>query len=137
MSDTERDPEAELRALAEAAGEAFRPLAEFARVVVDAFSRAAQAWLDQMRPAFEALERLGGDPQFRAYLEARKLGKIPEPRPCRCFCGHTHPADQGVCETFSAVTTRRYSSALAGAVDVPLCAPCAAAQGIAEPEGAH
>lgn len=119
MSDEQRDPVAEM-----AAG---------MRAFVDAFGRAAQAWLEQQRPLIEALGRLADDPAVRAYIEARKCGEIsaPEPRrPCHCFCGYSHPGDH-VCDG-EGVTTRRFSSRLTGPVDVALCAPCAVAQGLAE-----
>lgn len=50
------------------------------------------------------------------------------PRSCHCLCGWAHPADQGICQAFDAVITRRHDTALLGTVYVPLCAPCAAAQ---------
>jgi hypothetical protein len=45
---------------------------------------------------------------------------------CHCPCATAHPEDKGVCDG-SAVVTRRL-----GETDVPLCAPCAVAQGVAE-----
>lgn len=45
---------------------------------------------------------------------------------CHCLCGKQHPDSMGICDNH-AVTTRRFESALLGPVDVPLCAPCAAA----------
>jgi hypothetical protein len=135
MTDEQRDPAAELRAQIEVMAEAFRPLAEFARTYVDAFSRAANAWLEQNRPAFEALGRLAQDPQVLALAEARKRGEIPAPHlhgACHCLCAKTHPAETGICEAFEPVTTRHYDTELLGPVDVPLCAPCAAAQFLAE-----
>jgi hypothetical protein len=39
--------------------------------------------------------------------------------------------DVGVCDN-DAVITRRFAAGLGGEVDVPLCAPCAVAQGVAE-----
>jgi hypothetical protein len=39
---------------------------------------------------------------------------------------------RGICST-GAVTSRRYDSPELGPVDVPLCAPCAGAQGIEVP----
>jgi hypothetical protein len=133
MTDDQRDSAAELQAQAEAFAEAFlRPAFELARAMIDAFSVAAEAWLEQQRPAFEALGGLAQDPQVRAYMEARQRGEIPDPRPCHCLCAKTHPGDKGICEVFEAVTTRHYETELLGPVDVPLCAPCAAAQFLAE-----
>jgi hypothetical protein len=133
MAGEQRDPAAELRAQAEALAEGFRPLFEFANAAVEAFARAAEAWLEQQRPFFEALGRLAQDPQVRAYIEARERGEIPPPEPprsCHCLCGKTHPGEY-VCDG-EAVTTRHYDTPLLGPVDVPLCAPCAAAQFLAE-----
>lgn len=120
--------------LGDALGEAVRPLAEFTRQFMESMTRAAQAWLDQQRPLFEVLGRLAQDPAVRAYVEARERGEIPAPeprRPCHCFCGRTHPGDPGVCDG-EAITTRHYETRLLGPVDMASCAPCAAAQFIAE-----
>lgn len=133
--DEKRDPAADLVAQAEAIAEAFRPLSEFARQVVDAFSKAAQAWLDQNRPMLEAIGKVANDPAVRAYIEARQRGEIPAPeprQPCHCFCPYSHPGEQ-VCDG-EGVTTRRFTSRVTGPVDVPLCAPCAVAQGVTELE---
>lgn len=117
MDESKRDAAADLTA-------AFRAFA-------DAFGRAAQAWLEQHRPFFEAMEKVAQDPRVRAYLEARERGEVPSPhRPCHCLCGGAHPGDKGVCDG-DAVTTRHFETAALGPVDVPLCAPCAVAQGIA------
>src|SRR6202035_1576614 len=45
---------------------------------------------------------------------------------CQCLCATAHPQDKGVCDG-GAILTRRLDG-----VDVPLCAPCAVAQGVAE-----
>jgi hypothetical protein len=45
-----------------------------------------------------------------------------------CFCARAHPDDAGICEPFDAVITRPHNSDLFGEIDVPLCAPCAAAR---------
>ncbi len=58
-----------------------------------------------------------------------------EHRPCHCLCARTHPGDKGICEASGAVTTRHYDTPLLGPVDVPLCAPCAVAQFLAEVTG--
>lgn len=116
--------------------EAFRPVFDFARQMIEAFKPVIEAWAEQNRPALEALAKASGDPRFRAYQEAdRRARELFTPRrSCHCLCGKRHPADKGICEAFSAVTTRRFGSPLTGLVDVPLCAPCTAAQGIAELE---
>ena len=49
-------------------------------------------------------------------------------RPCLCFCAREHPADAGICEPFDAVITRPHRTDLLGEVNLPVCAPCAAAQ---------
>jgi hypothetical protein len=41
-----------------------------------------------------------------------------------------HPDDPGICDVAEPVTSRRYDLPAYGPVDVPLCAPCAVAQGI-------
>jgi hypothetical protein len=92
---------------------------------------AAAAWLERNRPAIEALAELAADPRVQAYIQARDRGEIPPPPgPCLCLCARAHPGEF-VCDA-EAVTTRRFDSAALGVVDVPLCAPCAVAQGIAE-----
>ena len=81
-------------------------LAEVGRRVGQALTDA----LERVRPALERAE------------------KAMQRRPCLCFCPLAHPADGGVCERFDAVITGQYRSDLLGEIDVPLCAPCAAAQ---------
>jgi hypothetical protein len=71
------------------------------------------------------------DPQVQAVIAARRSGAVVrERRPCHCLCGRTHPSAMGVCDA-GAVTSRHYDTPALGPVDVPLCAPCAVAQGIA------
>jgi hypothetical protein len=72
----------------------------------------------------EALGKL--DPALRAAIEAGRAALTGDWRDCRCRCGQAHPDDAGVCDG-KAVMTRRL-----GDVEVPLCAPCAVAQGVAE-----
>jgi hypothetical protein len=88
-------------------------LAEVGRRVGQAMTDA----LERVRPAFDALAEV----LERAEQAMRR-------RPCLCFCSRAHPADSGVCERFDAVITRQYSTDLLGEIEVPLCAPCAAAQ---------
>ena len=45
---------------------------------------------------------------------------------CQCPCVTAHPQDQGVCDG-RAILTRRL-----GEANMPTCAPCAVAQGVAE-----
>jgi hypothetical protein len=104
-----------------------------ARALIQGFQEAGRVigeWLEGMRPAFEQLTEIANRPEVRAAVERR--APLPARRPCHCLCGKTHPADKGICEGGSAVTTRRFETALTGPVDVPLCAPCAVAQGITE-----
>jgi hypothetical protein len=97
-------------------------LAEVGRRVGQAMTDA----LERIRPAFDALAEAANRPEVRAVLD--RAEKAMRRRPCLCFCSRAHPADSGVCERFDAVITRQYSSDLLGEIDVPLCAPCAAAQ---------
>ncbi len=66
------------------------------------------------------------DPAVRAAAEAARAALFWGRRDCHCLCAEAHPDDMGVCDG-DAVMTRRL-----GEVDVPLCAPCAVAQGVAE-----
>lgn len=98
--------------------------------------RAIIEWAERNRAALEALGEFVSRPEVRAALEQyRTRGARREYRPCHCLCGKTHPADSGICD-MDAVTTRHYDTELIGPVDVPLCAPCAAAQFVAEIPGA-
>ena len=72
----------------------------------------------------EALGKL--DPAVRAAIEAGRAALTGDWRDCRCPCSEAHPDDQGVCDG-RAVMTRQL-----GEAGVPLCAPCAVAQGVAE-----
>lgn len=99
------------------------------RALADAFGQAAAAYVERMRPLIQAMGRFADDPAFRAMAERMKARAC---RPCHCLCITTHPAQAGICEPGQAVITRRFTSAITGPVDVPLCTPCAAAQGIAE-----
>jgi hypothetical protein len=79
-----------------------------------------------VRPAVVALAEVANRPEVRAVIE--RAEKVLRHRPCLCFCLKAHPADRGVCELFDAVITDVYSSDLLGDIEVPLCAPCAAAR---------
>ncbi len=65
-------------------------------------------------------------PAARAALDAVRAALAGDWGACQCQCVNAHPQDQDVCD-HSAVLTRRL-----GDSDVPLCAPCAVAQGVAE-----
>ena len=97
-------------------------LAEVGRRV----GRAMTDALERIRPTFDALAEVANRPEVRAVIE--RAEKVMRRRPCLCFCSRAHPADRGVCEAFDAVITGQYSSDLLGDIDVPLCAPCAAAR---------
>jgi len=82
-------------------------------------------WREQVTAATtEAMEKL--DPAARAALDALRAAVAGDWGACQCPCGTAHPQDRDVCD-HSAVLTRRL-----GETDVPLCAPCAVAQGVAE-----
>src|SRR6266576_1062679 len=91
----------------------------------EAASDAVGEWAQRVAEATnDALDKL--DPAGRSALEAGRAALAGQFRECHCLCGQAHPDDMGVCD-HRAVITRRL-----GNVDVPLCAPCAAAQGFAE-----
>jgi hypothetical protein len=82
-------------------------------------------WREQVASATtEAVDKL--DPAARAALDAVRAALAGDWGACQCQCAAAHPQDKGVCDR-SAVLTRRL-----GDTDVPLCAPCAVAQGVAE-----
>jgi len=72
----------------------------------------------------EALEQL--DPAVRGALDAAKSVLAGNWGACQCPCFRAHPDDRDVCDG-RAVLTRRVDE-----TDMPLCAPCAVAQGVAE-----
>ena len=79
----------------------------------------------------EAFHKLSSDPAIRAVLESWRITLVWGQRDCKCVCARSHPDDMGICDK-RAVITRRLPTDLGGEVDVPLCAPCAVAQGVAE-----
>jgi len=106
---------------------------ELADTLAEVGRRVGQAMTDaveRMRPAFGALAGVASRPEVRAVID--RVEKALRRRPCLCFCSRSHPADRGVCEMFDAVITGQYSSDLLGDVDVPMCAPCAAARAARE-----
>lgn len=82
----------------------------------------------------EAFHKLTNDPAVRAVLATWRTATVWTRRDCDCVCATSHPDDPGVCD-HRAVITRRLTTSLDGVVDVPLCAPCAVAQGVAELPG--
>ena len=79
----------------------------------------------------EAFHKLASDPAIRAVLESWRITLLWARRDCECSCARSHPDDVGICDK-DAVITRRVTTDLDGDVEVPLCAPCAVAQGVAE-----
>jgi hypothetical protein len=79
----------------------------------------------------EAFHKLTNDPAIRAVMAAWRITAVWPQRACECSCTDTHPEDVGVCDN-RAVITRRLATEWDGVVDVPLCSPCAVAQGVAE-----
>lgn len=102
---------------------------ELADMLAEAGRRVGQALtdgLERIRPAFDAVAEVANRPEVRAVIERAET--VMRRRPCLCFCSRAHPADGGICEVFDAVVTAQHRSGLLGDVDVPLCAPCAAAR---------
>ncbi len=82
-------------------------------------------WREQVSAATAAaMDKL--DPAVRAALDAARAAFAGNWGTCQCPCGTAHPQDKDVCD-HSAILTRRVGDA-----DMPLCAPCAVAQGVAE-----
>ena len=79
----------------------------------------------------DAFGKLANDPDIRAAVQAGRAMFPWIHRDCECVCAEAHPDDVGVCDN-DAITTRRLATNEFGDVDVPLCAPCATAQGLAE-----
>ncbi len=86
--------------------------------------------LERMRPAADAVAEVVNRPQVQAVIH--RAERALRRRPCLCFCMRAHPEDYGICETFDAVVTGQHSSDLLGDIQVPLCAPCAAARAARE-----
>ena len=82
----------------------------------------------------EAVQKLSSDPAVQAVLESWRIAVVWPLGDCECSCASSHPGDVGVCDN-RAVITRRVSTGGAGMVDLPLCAPCAVAQGVSEMPG--
>ncbi len=102
---------------------------ELAQALAEVGRRVGQALSDALaraRPAFDALADVANRPEVAAIIE--RAEKTMKRRPCLCFCLRAHPEDHGICEMFDAVITGPSRSELFAALDVPLCAPCAAAR---------
>ena len=79
----------------------------------------------------EAIHKLASDPAIRAVWEGWRVAPAWARRECECVCARSHPDDLGICDKH-AVITRRLPTGMGGDVEIPLCAPCAVAQGVAE-----
>jgi hypothetical protein len=79
----------------------------------------------------EAFRKLASDPAIRALLDDWRMTVVWSQRDCECSCATSHPDDVGICDK-EAVITRRVTTGVDHEVEVPLCAPCAVAQGVAE-----
>jgi|GEM_PF-743593 hypothetical protein len=83
----------------------------------------------------DAYRKLVSDPAVRAAWASWRVTVVWARQDCECSCATAHPGDVGVCDN-QAVITRRFAAGQGGGeVDVPLCAPCAVAQGVAEMPG--
>ncbi len=88
-------------------------------------------WAEQTAAVTSAaFHKLASDPAVRSVLEGWPITPVSARRDCQCACARSHPDDMGICDKH-AVITRRVATDL-GDMDVPLCAPCAVAQGVAE-----
>ena len=86
---------------------------------------AMDEWRKQVTAATaEARDKL--DPAVRAALDAARAALAGKWGACQCPCATAHPQDKDVCDG-RAILTRRV-----GETDMPLCAPCAVAQGVHE-----
>jgi hypothetical protein len=101
----------------------------------EAASAVVAEWAEQTAALTrEAFHKLASDPAVRAAWESWRITVVWTRQDCGCSCATAHPGDMGVCDNH-AVITRRVATGLGGEVDVPLCAPCAVAQGVAEMPG--
>ena len=80
----------------------------------------------------ESVQRLTADPAIRAVLETWRVTVGWPRRDCECVCAETHPDDMGMCDHRAVITRQVSTSGWGGPLEVPLCAPCAVAQGVAE-----
>jgi hypothetical protein len=88
-------------------------------------SAALGQWREQVTAATaEARDKL--DPAARAALDAVRAALAGNWGVCQCPCATAHPQDKHVCDHSAVLTRRRRET------DIPLCAPCAVAQGVAE-----
>jgi hypothetical protein len=106
------------------AGNADNPARKFAAAWRETTAALGQ-WRKQVAAATtEALDKI--DPAVRAAMDAARTVLSGNWGVCECPCGTAHPQDKNVCDG-RALLTRKV-----GQEDMPLCAPCAVAQGVAE-----
>lgn len=112
-------------------GAADNPLRRLA-AAWEAATAVAAEWAERTAAVTaEAFGKLTSDPAVRAVLESWRIAAVWPRRDCECSCAYSHPDDVGVCDS-RAVITRRVPIDRGSVMDVPLCAPCAVAQGVAE-----
>jgi hypothetical protein len=89
--------------------------------------RACVKFFEDCGPLIKAFAEIAARPDVQAELRRREaLHGIAVASGCHCLCGYVHPDDKGICDGEPATTVRR-STELTGSVDIPTCAPCAAA----------
>jgi len=107
-------------------GDGNNPVRQFV-AAWEATAAVVAEWAEQTAAVTsEAFRKLTTDPAIRAVLEGWRISPLWARQDCECLCAISHPDDRGVCD-HHAVITRRISDQ-----EVPLCAPCAVAQGVAE-----
>ena len=115
-------------------GDVDNPVRQFAAAWQAAAAVAAE-WAERTAAVTaEAFHKLTSDPAVRAVLASWRGAAVWARRDCECPCAVSHPDDMGVCDN-RAVIIRRVPAGLDGVVELPLCAPCAVAQGVAELPG--
>jgi hypothetical protein len=101
----------------------------FADQLAEVGRRVGQAMDDaraRLQPTLDAITEAASRPEVRAVID--RAERIMRLRPCLCWCPRSHPEDRGICEMLDAVITGQHSSGVLGDMDVPVCAPCAAAR---------
>ena len=107
------------------------PFRQFA-AAWEATTAVVAEWAEQTAAVTsEAFRKLTNDPAIRAVMERWRTTVVFTRRNCECPCARSHPDDVGICDN-RAVITRRVSMGNGGDLEIPLCAPCAVAQGVAE-----
>ena len=107
------------------------PLQQFAAAWQAAAAVAAEWAQRTAAVTADAFRKLTSDPAIRAVMETWRTTVTWPQRDCECPCAAAHPDDIGVCDK-RAVITRTIHTGPGSSADIPLCAPCAVAQGVAE-----